>query len=264
MADYETILYRTQGRVAHVTLNRPAKLNAINDQMVKELQAGLAAADADPEVRVIVLGGAGKHFCTGYDLEGGSSYAKIEQPIQGALSISRSIRATYHNIWDTRKPVVGKVQGYCMAGGCYLQMLCDITYCADDAIFGHPAMASSGPTGMAMWTWVLGARKAKELLLTARLVDGREAERIGLVNKSVPRDRLDAQVELLTEDIASIPLDSLTLTKETINATLEIQGLSASFRTHSEMNALGRYGEAVMDIAWLREQTKKKMDRLKK
>lgn len=264
MADTTTVLYEKQGRIARVTMNRPEKYNAITDVMVTELLAALERADADPEVRVIILAGAGKHFCTGYDLEGGSSYAKIDVPLQGALSVSRGMRKTYHAIWNTRKPVIARIQGYSIAGGCYVQMLADIAICADDAVFGHPAMASAGPTGMPMFTWLLGPRKAKELLLTGRLIDGKEAERIGLVNMSVPAERLDAEVQLMAEDIASVPMDGATLTKEAINTVTEIMGLSATLRTQGELNALGRYGEANMDLAWLRENTKKMLARIKK
>ncbi len=262
MSAYNTVLYEKQGAIARIVLNRPDKLNAISDELMGELQSAIEEADGDADVRVIVLSGAGKHFSTGYDLEGGSSYAEIEQPLQGALSIARSMRKTYGNIWNTRKPIIAAIRGYCLAGGVYLQMLCDIAVCSDDAVFGHPAMASAGPTGMPLWTWVLGARKAKELLLTGRLVDGREAERIGLVNLSVPPDQFDAEVELMAQDVAAVPGDSSTLTKEAINTAVEIMGLSATFRTQSELNALGRYGEAHMDIADLRERTKEKMRRL--
>lgn len=264
MPAFKSIIYAKRGAIARITLNRPDKMNALSDLLMAELQQALEQADGDNDVRVIVISGAGKHFSTGYDLEGGSTYAALDVKLQQALSITRSMRKTYANVWNTRKPIIAQIRGYCLAGGCYLQMLCDLAVASEGAVFGHPAMASSGPTGMPLWLWLLGARKAKELLLTGRLITGKEAERIGLVNMAVPEERLEAEVELLAQDIAAIPQDSATLTKESINTSLEVMGLTATFRTWSELNALGRYGEANLDIAALRAATKKKLERLPK
>ncbi|MFC1821907.1 enoyl-CoA hydratase/isomerase family protein [Thermodesulfobacteriota bacterium] len=265
MGKYNTILLDIKDNVATITLNRPDKMNAINDELMEELPAAFAEADADEDVRVIVLTGGDKVFCTGYDIEGGDTkYADLDVPIQGALTIARAGREKYLDIINTRKPTIARVKGYCFAGGCYLQMLCDVTIAAEDAIFGHPAVASAGPTGFPLWVWYLGAKKAKEFLFTGRFVDGKEAEKIGLINLAVPPDKLDEEVALMAKDMAAVPTDVITLHKESVNTILEIMGLSASFRTQSELNALGRYGAANLDIEYLRGATKDRLKRMKR
>lgn len=264
MGEYNTILYDKNDNIVTVTLNRPERMNALSDELMSELPAAFEEADNDPDVRVIILTGGDRVFSTGYDIEGGSKYAELKVPLQGAIDIARAIRKKYLDLWNTRKPTIAKVRGYCFAGGCYLQMLCDIAIAAEDAIFGHPAVASAGPTGMALWTWILGPRKAKEFLLTGRFVDGKEAEKIGLINMAVPPEKLDEEVDLMARDIAAVPADSATLHKEAINTAMEIMGLTATFRTQAELNALGRYGDAMLDIKYLREATKERLTRMKK
>jgi len=263
MGKYKTILYEKRDKIATLTLNRPEKMNALTDEMMAEIPAALEESDNDPDVRVTIVTGAGPHFCTGYDLEGGSSYADLKVSLQEAMTVARAIRKKYLDIMNSRKPTIAKIRGYCFAGGIYINMMCDVGIAAEDAVFGHTAVQSAGPTGNALFVWLLGPRKAKELLLTGRLITGKEAERIGLVNMAVPPERLDEEVELMARDMASIPLDSSVLTKESIQTALEVMGLYATFRTQSELNALGRYGEALLDINLLRGMTKEKLARLR-
>ncbi|MFC1822164.1 enoyl-CoA hydratase/isomerase family protein [Thermodesulfobacteriota bacterium] len=264
MTKYNCIIYEKKDKIATITLNRPEKMNALNDEIMAELPAALEASDNDDDVRVTILTGGDKFFCTGYDLEGASAYTEFNIPIQDSLKIARTQRKKYAEIWNTRKPTIAKISGYCFAGGCYLQMLCDVAIAGYDALFGHPAVATSGPTGMAMWTWILGPRKAKEFLLTGRFVDAKEAEKIGLINMAVPTEKLDEEVNLMAQDMAAVPIDSSTLHKESVNTIIEIMGLSPSFRTQGELNALGRYGEAMLDINVLRGLTKDRLKRTKK
>ena len=264
MTKYKDIIYDKKDNIATITLNRPDKMNALSDTLMAELPAALEESDNDKDVRVTIVTGGDRVFSTGYDLEGASSYAELKVDLQTALTISRHIREKYLNIWNTRKPTIARVRGYCFAGGCYLQMLCDVAIAAEDAIFGHPAVASAGPTGMALWTWLLGARKAKELLLTGRFIDAKEAEKIGLINMAVPTEKLDEEVNLMAQDMAAVPLDSSTLHKESINTAIEIMGLTPTFRTQAELNALGRYGSAMLDINVLRGLTKERLKRIKR
>jgi len=169
------------------------------------------------------------------------------------------MRATYTNIWNSRKPIIAKVHGYCVAGGCYLQMLCDITVAADNSVLGHPAVTTGGVSAMPLWNWLLGLRKAKELLLTGKLIDGREAERIGLVNVAVPPEQLDAEVENMVAQIISVPAGPVTLTKEGLNTAADVMGLAATFRTQGHMNALARFGPDVnLDFAALQARNHEK------
>ena len=264
MTAYNNIIYEKNGNIATITLNRPKQMNALSDDLMAELPAALEESDNDENIRATIITGGDQVFSTGYDLEGASSYAELDVTLQEALTITRAIREKYLTIWNSRKPTIARIRGYCFAGGCYLQMMCDVAIAGEDAVFGHPAVASAGPTGMALWTWVLGARKAKELLLTGRFIDAKEAEKIGLINMAVPTEKLDEEVNLMAQDMAAVPLDSSTLHKESINTAIEIMGLTATFRTQAELNALGRYGAAMLDINVLRGLTKERLKRMKR
>jgi enoyl-CoA hydratase len=261
MSDFENILFQIEGPVATITLNRPKRLNALTDAMFVELQAALKLSDEDSSVRVVVLTGSGGNFSAGFDLRGGTEYSKVDQPLQHYLWMIRSMRTNYQAIWNNRKPLVAKIRGKCIAGGCYLQMLCDISVAAEDSILGHPAVATGGVTGMPMWNWYLGTRKAKELLFTGKLIDGLEAERIGLVSMTAPDDELDAFVDDVVAQILTVPHDSVTLTKEALNTAADVMGLATTWRTQGHMSALARYSELLdLDIEGLQERNRRKVE----
>ncbi len=248
--EYQTVIYEVKEQIAKVTMNRPDKMNAINQALWDDVNDALEYADNDPEVRVIILAGSGKAFSSGWDFKD-SPYFNIPEGYEqwgtsGALKTLRGISSRYLDIMNLKKATIAQVHGYCLAAGCYLQMLCDMAYAAEDAIFGHPATTGGGVDSMPLWVWQLGARKAKELLMSRRFVDGKEAERIGLVNRAVPPDKLEEEVWKLAKDIAEIPIDDLgpgghgmILMKENINADLEIMGLGALFTYHRQLNAWG-------------------------
>jgi enoyl-CoA hydratase len=259
--DFENILFRVDGPVATITLNRPKRMNALTDDMFTELHAALKLADEDDSVRVVVLTGSGGNFSAGFDLRGGTEYSKVDQPLQHYLWMIRSMRTNWQAIWNNRKPIVAKIRGKCIAGGCYLQMVCDISVAAEDSILGHPAVATGGVTGMPMWNWLLGTRKAKELLFTGKMLDGVEAERIGLVSMTAPDDELDAFVDDVVAQILTVPHDSVTLTKEALNTAADMMGLGTTWRTQGHLSALARYSEALdLDIDGLLERNRRKVE----
>jgi enoyl-CoA hydratase len=242
MTELETVLYSTKDGVANIVMNRPERHNALNHQLLDDIDAAFTMAEDDPDVRVVVLSGAGRSFCSGYDLNG--SYY-ITPPEGGwtrdtALMRLRGIEARYQRIWNCPKPTVAKVHGNALAGGCYLQLLCDISVAAEDARLGHPAVKMGGMSSMPLWQVALGLKKARYLLLTGRIIDGREAERIGLVTLAVPRDELDATVDGVVGDLLQVPYGGAVLNKEGLNTALEIMGVGALFRYQGQMNALGR------------------------
>ena len=248
--EYETVTYDVKEQIARVCMNRPEKRNAINQALWDDLHAALQEADNDPEVRVIILAGSGKAFSSGWDTND-SPYFNVPEGYQqwgtsGALKTLRGISSRYLDIMNLKKATIAQVHGFCLAAGCYLQMLCDMAYAAEDAVFGHPATAGGGVDSLPLWVWQLGARKAKELLMSRRFIDGKEAERIGLVNRAVPPDKLAEEVWKLAKDIAVIPTEdlgpgghSMLIMKENINADLEIMGLGALFTYHRHLNAWG-------------------------
>jgi enoyl-CoA hydratase len=240
--DLQTVRYAVDGAVARIELNRPERHNALNGELLEDLDTAFAAAEADDAVRAVVLSGAGRSFCSGYDTSG-SPY--ITPPEGGwtkssALLRLRGIEARYQRIWDCPKPTVARVHGNALAAGCYLQLLCDITVAATDARLGHPAVRFGGVSSMPLWQMALGLKKARYLLLTGRIIDGAEAERIGLVSLAVPPDELDATVEGIVADLVAIPADGAMHNKIALNTALSVRGAGALFRYHGEANALGR------------------------
>jgi enoyl-CoA hydratase len=202
-----------------LTLNRPAKLNAINGEMRDALSGAVAAAVDDERVRVIAIAGAGRAFCSGYDLaEGqpGDAWGWRE-------ALAADVAATLE-IWRCPKPVIAQVHGYALAGGLELAMACDLIVAADDAQLGEPEIRfGSAPVTLIM-PFLIGQKRTRELLLTGDLVGAGEAERIGLVNRVVARDQLAAEVDRLADRLARVPPDVMAPTKLMLNRAMEAAG----------------------------------------
>lgn len=241
---YETITYAAAEGIARIALNRPDKHNALNHQMTDELNAAFDALDKDDEVSVVVLSGAGKSFCAGYDLKG-SYYITPPNPdgawtMPTALKALKTIEAFYLRIWNCSKVTIAQVHGNALAAGCYLQLLCDISIASETARLGHPVRVPGiGVTSMPLWQTILPLKKARYLLMTKRVIDGSEAERFGLVSLAVPDAELAATVDGVARDCVT-SAHSARYTKEVLNTALDISGLGAQFRYHRQMNGLGR------------------------
>jgi len=241
---FETAEYETRGKVGYIIMNRPEKRNALDYQLLDDLDRAFDAAEADDSVNVVVLKGNGPAFCSGYDLSG-SYYISVpkghdEWTMKNSLMTLRGIEGRYMRIWNFPKPTVAQVHGYCIAAGCYLQLVCDITVAAEDAVLGHPAQRWGGVSSMPLWQVVMGPKKARYLLMTGRLISGAEAERMGLVSLAVPTDKLEETVNQIADEMAEIPHHGLLQNKEALNTDLEIMGVGALFRYHGQHNALGR------------------------
>ncbi|MBU2547502.1 MAG: enoyl-CoA hydratase/isomerase family protein [Proteobacteria bacterium] len=239
----QTVEYRVSDHVGTIAMNRPERHNALGYDLLDDLDEAFDLAEADDAVRVVVLQGNGPSFCSGYDLKGsyyihGPRSGVAEWNVKEAMLNLRGIEARYMRIWNFPKPTVAKVHGYALAGGCYLQMLCDVSVAAEDAVLGHPAMKRGGVSSMPLWQVLLGPKKARYLLMTGRTVDGREAERIGLVSLAAPRDRLDETVAGIAADIAAVGVADAFQNKEALNTLMEIQGLGAMFRYAGQMNSI--------------------------
>ena len=230
---FKTLLYSVSGRIARITLNRPERLNAIDDRMPGEIRRAVQAANADDAVHVIVLAGAGRAFCAGYDLkkfaEGDATNRWTQDMPWDPMRDYRGMKANtddFFSIWRSYKPVICKVQGYAVAGGSDIALCADIVVMAEDAKIGYmPARVWGCPT-TAMWVYRLGAEKAKRMLLTGDTIDGRTAKSWGLVYDAVPAKKLDAAVEALAERIASVPRSQLMMQKLMINQAYENMGLA--------------------------------------
>ena len=244
--EFETVLYSVADGVARITLNRPEKHNALNHQLMDDLDAAFDTAEADDTVTVIILAGAGPSFCAGYDLKNGSYYINppngaAEWKVEDAMAALDDIERRYLRIWNCPKFTIAQVHGNALASGCYLQLLCDISVAAEDARLGHPAPAGHvGASSMPLWQVVMPLKKARYLLFTKRVIDGLTAERWDLVTLAVPSADLAATVDAIAADcvrVSSPP--GARYMKTAYNTALEM-GLGPAFRYLGQMNALGR------------------------
>ncbi len=231
----DIVRYERDGRIARITLNRPEVLNAINEELPAALAAAVARANGEERVHVILLAGAGKAFCAGYDLSyyaeaSGSNSVTQEMPWDPMKDYAFMSRNTelFMSLWRSFLPVVCKVHGYAVAGGSDIALCCDLIVMAEDAEIGYmPARIWGCPT-TAMWLYRLGPEKAKRMLLTGDRVDGREAQDMGLVTKAVPVESLDDEVEGLARRVAGVPRNQLMMQKLMINQALENMGLAST------------------------------------
>ncbi len=252
---YTAILYQVTGAIARITLNRPERLNAINRAMTAELRDAVARANADETVRVIVLRGAGRAFCAGYDLTWGTEAkaraqresAGIWDPVRDYAGMSRNV-AAFMSLWESHKPVICGIHGWCVGGGTDLALCADLIIAAEDARIGYPPARIWGTPTTVMWVYRLPLEHAKRLMLTGDAVDGLEAVRIGLVSKAVAADRLDAEVDALATRLASIPANQLALSKLLVNQAYENMGLRTSQLIGTVFDGIARHTPE--GIAW--------------
>ena len=248
----EVIRFEVKDRIARITLNRPDKRNALSTALVKELHAALWESDDRTDVNVIVLEGAGKDFCAGYDLVTSYSDRKADDaPAQD--SAYRTAAATFDDdtwqmevtqrltnaLFDLHKPVIARVQGNCLAGGTDLAFNCDMVIAAEEARIGFPATRANGTPPTHMWVYHLGPQWAKRLLMTGDCLTGADAARVGLVLDAVPADQLDAAVDELARRVSCVDSELLAAHKRVVNMAMELQGARTLQRFAVEMDARG-------------------------
>ena len=236
----ETIVYEVDGHVATITLNRPEVANAQDTRLIDELDAAFDRADADDEVRVVILAAAGRHFSSGHDLKAlvgdtePDEWRRMRATPEGKL---RHEKVMYFDrclrIRDFRKPTIAAVQGKCIAAGVMLACMCDLIVAADDASFQNPVLRMTGAAvEILVEPWEMPARKAKEFLLAAEVLTAADAERLGMVNRVVPTDQLAAATRELADRIALVPPATAQVVKRSINKTLELQGQRDAWDYH--------------------------------
>lgn len=256
------VLYERDGRIARITLNRPEVMNAIDDELPIELEAAVEKANADPKTHVIVLAGAGRAFCAGYDLAyyaqaAGTNAGVQKMPWDPMKDYAFMIKNTerFMSLFRSHRPVIAKIHGFSVAGGSDIALCCDLVVMADDAQIGYmPARVWGCPT-TAMWVYRLGAERAKRMLLTGDKIDGCEAERIGLILKAVAAKSLDEEVEKLAERIASIPINQLMMQKLMINQALENMGLRSTQMIATIFDGITRHSPEGMAFKRRAEKT---------
>ncbi|MDU8928463.1 crotonase/enoyl-CoA hydratase family protein [Alisedimentitalea sp. MJ-SS2] len=222
------VTYEKDGRIARITLNRPEVMNAIDDDVPRQLSAAVARADADDGVHVMLLSGAGKAFCAGYDLTyyaEGNGAGEVTQPMPwDPIKDYRFMWAnTQHfmSLFRALKPVLCKVHGFAVAGGSDIALCSDMVIMGEDARIGYMPTRVWGCPTTAMWVYRLGPERAKRMLFTGDKITGREAAEMGLVLKAVPDDQLDDAVEEMAARMASVPVNQLAMQKMMINQPME-------------------------------------------
>ncbi|MPY96077.1 MAG: crotonase/enoyl-CoA hydratase family protein [Acidimicrobiia bacterium] len=243
---FEHIIYEVEGGAARITLNRPEKLNAISRQMLREMHDALWEADDDTSVHCVVLRGAGRAFCAGYDLAAAPESNERDGRVYRSgksfdddswqLEKAQRLRMAF---FDMHKPVISQVHGYCLAGGTDLVTLTDMVICAEDARFGFPPARDLGVLPTQMWLYHVGPQWSKRLLLTGDTVTGAEAAQIGLALKAVPADVLEAEVEQLVDRLTMVDRELLAANKRIINLGLELMGAKTLQRLAAETDARG-------------------------
>jgi len=235
--DAPVLLVEDLGPVRRLTLHRPESLNALNGELMEALEAAFDAATLDDDVRVVVLRGAGRAFCAGYDLnqdaeEGTKDAAEWQRELD--RDTERLLR-----ILELPKPVIASVHSYCLAGGTDLMLACDLAVASDDAVFGYVDIRfGSGVVSMFL-PWVVGVRAAKELILTGEdRISAVEALRIGLVNRVVPRDELDDATMALADEIARNEPFVVRTMKASINRVWQLAGLRAALDANTELDVM--------------------------
>lgn len=219
MANEETVLYEADGSIARMTLNRPEKRNALNDQLIHQLKTGLRRAHQDPAIRVIVLSGAGNDFCSGADLE---SLKKISTAsIAENLEDAQSLLELFLLLRSVRQPVIAAVTGRALAGGCGLALGCDLVIAADSAQFGFPEVKLGFVPAMVMAVLRrnVSEKKAFELIATGNAISATEAASLGLVNKVVAAPELPSAVQSYAASLTKISPSALSLSKSLLYQT---------------------------------------------
>ncbi len=230
--DFTVLDYEIRGRTAYLTLNRPERLNAIAPETPGEIARAVEMANDDATVHVIVLQGAGDAFCSGYDLkifaEEDNDVIQTETPWDpmADYKLMKGFTDNFFSLWRSYKPTICKVQGYAVAGGSDIALCCDMLIMAEDAKIGYPPARVWGCPTTAMWVYRLGPQLAKRMLFTGDLIDGVEAQKIGLALEAVPADKLDDAVAKLAQRMEGVPKNQLMMQKMMINQAFDNMGLA--------------------------------------
>jgi enoyl-CoA hydratase len=240
--------------VRRITLNRPEKRNALNHALRGQLIEALQAGDRDPEIRVMVIRGAGKCFSSGYELGDGNEGQEYPYFTAGGDGQwPRHVVDGWMGIWDLSKPVIAQVHSYCLAGGSELATGCDLVYVAEDAQIGYPAVRFGVPD-MQFHSWLVGMRRAMEMMVTGDPISGIEAQQLGWATRAVPEAELESFVLGMAERIATLPADIVQLNKRTVHRQMEIMGIRSALRAGTELCTLGTHQQSFH--AFMEQRTK--------
>lgn len=232
---FAKITYETLDGVARITLNRPERTNALDQQMLGEICAALDLAEADGAVKAVVVRGAGNAFSSGFDLK-----AQMEARPVGVDAWRPVLRKDFDTVmrfWHCPKPTIAAVRGPCLAGACELALACDLTVASEDAFFGEPELKFGAGIVVMLLPWVVGPKIAKEIILLGEdRVSARRAAEIGMINKVVSAEALDAEALRIARHIAAVDPSLVRETKRALNRAIEIQGLLPALESALEID----------------------------
>jgi enoyl-CoA hydratase/carnithine racemase len=266
MADYKNILYQKQRKGVLITLNRPNARNAMNEELLNELDQALAEAETDAEIRAVVITGADGAFSVGEDISGDEP----ETAWPYGIPVNTSLNATYNKFrdadrkdilgrqlyrWQYPKPIIAAVSGACFGAGSWLALTCHLTIAADDAVFGQPNVRHAANTDF-IWVLLAGFKNALRYSLTGDPIDAQEALRIGLVNQVVPRNELLETCFKFVERVAHVPPETVKINLHISTQGLEMMGLRKAWMLNSELAAMARLSK--------REEFNKRLEEAKK
>lgn len=247
-ADYQDITYETIGPVARIYHARPDRGNAEGTRLLDEIDDALKVANQDEAIRVVIIGGAGKHFSAGHDVKeamGRPDIVEVRYAYEEERYLGHCLR-----LWDFPKPTIAQVQGACIAGGFMVANMCDLIVASDDAFFADStcSMLAAAATEVLVHPWVLGLRAAKEFLFTGRKMMAEEARRLGMVNRVIPRADLEAETLALANEIAKAPPFAIKLLKRSLNKTADLQGFRNAIQAHFDLHELSHTTHEFKDI----------------
>ena len=223
--------------VRRITLNRPEKRNALSNALRGEIFRALEDGDRDPEVRVMILRGAGKCFSSGYDLAGTGPLPYHTAGGQGQWA--RHVVEGCFKVWDLGKPVIAQVHGWCLAGGSELATACDLVYVAEDAQIGYPPVRTMSPPDNHYHVWLMGMRAAMEQMLTGDAISGVDAVRLGFANRAYPAEELEAATLAVAERVAQVDPELAQLNKRMVHRQMEVMGIRDGLRQGTDLHSLG-------------------------
>jgi len=258
MSDFTTLIYEKDDRIARLILNRPDRLNAINDVMPGEIASAVQQANDDDDIHVIIVSGAGDAFCAGYDLKfyaeaSGENPVIQDMPWDPMIDYKFMKQNTdnFASLWRSYKPTIAKVHKYAVAGGTDIALSCDFLLMEEDAKIGYPPTRVWGCPSTAMWVYRVGAQAAKRLLFTGDLVSGTYAKEIGLALEAPPATELDAAVEALAQRMAGVPKNQLMMQKLMINQAVDTMGLANTQMVATLFDGITRHSPEGM---WFKEK----------
>ena len=249
--EYETVLYDSHDNIAWITLNRPEKLNALSAALNRDVTAALAEADADWEVRCIVIKGAGRAFCAGADLTPSPErrdQVGLRDNIRWDIETAKRRRKQWNDVWNTSKPVLCQLHGYCLAAGTSLATHCDIIIAAENAVIGFPPVRNLGTPGVFMWPYLMPIQWVKWAMFTGDNFSGKQAAEMGFALKAVPADQLEETINELASRIARVSYEMLAASKSICNKAIELMGRDTLQMLAGEVDAVSHQSTAVKEF----------------